>query len=262
MKSIMFLSRELTDAKTRYWPTEMKIIALIWIIKKIQHLIKTIEHPIIIYIDHSATIAIAQQFSLNTISVIKVNLRLIRSSKYLQRFKLNVRHIKNKTNTIPDALSRLVSSNGKKETEENVLIAMTTSVYSIIIIHMADEFKTKIISNYANYYLKIIDFIIANNELNFYTTNFFYVFKRGFLYYKNFEKELRLCISNNMTKNLWTDTWSIKAPRICCDTWKNYWGFLHFQVIRKTAWLYQKLLAMRIESNISSFVLRNIAINY
>ena len=151
-------------------------------------------------------IAIAQQFNLNTIFVIKLNFRLIRSSKYLQRFKLNIRHIQNKTNTISNALSRLASSNGKKEIKKNVLIAMTTFVYLITIIHMADEFKTKIINNYANYYFKIIDFIIANNELNFYATSFFYVFKRDLLYYKNFEKGLRFCILNNMIKKVFEQT--------------------------------------------------------
>ena len=111
------------------------------------------------------------------IFVIKLNLKLIRSSKYLQRFKLNIRHIQNKTNIISNALSRLANSNGKKGIEKNVLTTMSIFVYFITIIHMVDEFKTKIISNYVNHYLKIIDFIIANSELDFYATSFFYVFK-------------------------------------------------------------------------------------
>ena len=63
---------------------------------------------------------------------------------------------------------------------------------------MADEFKTRIINNYANDYLKIIDFIIANNELNFYTTSFFYVFKKEILCF---------CISNNMIKKIFEQTY-------------------------------------------------------
>ena len=207
MKLIMFVSRELTNAKTRYWPIEIKVAALVWIIKKIRHLIKTTEHPTVVYIDHSAIAAIAQQSSLNMIFVIKLNFRLIRSSKYLQRFRLNICHIQNKTNTISDALSRLASSNGKKEIEKNVLAAMSTSVYFVMIVHMADEFKTKIINNYANHYLKIIDFIIANNELDFYATSFSYVFKWGFLYYKDSEKGLRFCIPDNMTKKIFEQTY-------------------------------------------------------
>ena len=206
MKLIMFLSHELINAETRYWPTEMKIAALVWIIKKIRHLIETTEHFTVVYTDHSATAAIAQQSSLNTTSVIKLNFRLIRSSEYLQRFRLDIRHIHNKTNTIPNALSRLANSNDKKKIEENVLTTMSTSVYSVTIVHMIDEFKTKIINNYANYYLKIIDFIIANNELYFYATSFFYVFKRDLLYYKNSEKKLRFCIFDCMIKKVFEQT--------------------------------------------------------
>ena len=196
----------------------MKIAALVWIIKKIKHFIETIKHFTVVYIDHSATATIVQQSNLNMIFVIKLNFRLIRSSKYLQWFKLNLRHIQNKTNIISNALSRLASSNGKKKIEKDVLTAMSTSVYSVTIVHMIDEFKTRIISNYVNHYLKIIDFIIANNELNFYATSFFYVFKRGFLYYKNFEKKfVFLHFWQHDQKNFWTNIWSIKTLWICCD---------------------------------------------
>ena len=58
MKLIIFLNREFINTKTRYWPIEIKIAALVWIIKKIKHFIKTIEHFIVIYIDYSAIVAI------------------------------------------------------------------------------------------------------------------------------------------------------------------------------------------------------------
>ena len=85
---------------------------------------------------------------------------------------------------------------------------MTTSVYFIIIIHMADEFKTKIISNYTNHYFKIKNLIIANNKLNFYATSFFYVFKWNLLYYKDFKKKLRLCIFDSMIKKIFEQTYN------------------------------------------------------
>ena len=84
---------------------------------------------------------------------------------------------------------------------------MSTFVYFVTIIHMIDEFKTKIINNYVNCYLKIIDFIITKNELDFYATSFFYVFKRDFLYYKNFEKGLRFCIPDSMAKEVFEQTY-------------------------------------------------------
>ena len=65
-----------------------------------------------------------------------------------------------------------------------------------MIIHMTDEFKTKIINNYANYYLKIIDFIIVNNELNLYAKSFF-MFSNEIFYITKILK--RNCVSAFLT---------------------------------------------------------------
>ena len=46
-------------------------------------MIETLAHYIVIYIDHLATIFIVHQTLLNTIFIEKLNLRLIRVSKYL-----------------------------------------------------------------------------------------------------------------------------------------------------------------------------------
>lgn len=40
MKPILFLSRLLTDTETRYWPTELEIAGLVWVVKKIRHIIE------------------------------------------------------------------------------------------------------------------------------------------------------------------------------------------------------------------------------
>ena len=52
-------------------------------VKKIRHLIEAVSKPTIIYIDYSATVAIIRQSSINTTLTKKLNLRLIRASKYL-----------------------------------------------------------------------------------------------------------------------------------------------------------------------------------
>lgn len=52
MLSIMFLNRQLTSAKRNYWFIELEICELVWIIKKIRHLIQRSKHRIIIQIDH------------------------------------------------------------------------------------------------------------------------------------------------------------------------------------------------------------------
>ena len=83
IQPILFLSRELTDVEMKYWPTEMEIAGLVWVVRKLRHIIETALIPVIIYTDHSSTCQIVRQSSLNTVSVEKSNLKLIRSSEYL-----------------------------------------------------------------------------------------------------------------------------------------------------------------------------------
>ena len=51
--------------------------------KKVRYIIEAAEHVTVVYIDYSVAVAIVRQISLNTISVEKLNLRLIRASEYL-----------------------------------------------------------------------------------------------------------------------------------------------------------------------------------
>ena len=81
----MFLSKALSDAETRYFSTELEVASLVWIVEKLRHLIETSELPVIVFTDHSATVQIVQQSSLNTTSTVKLNLRHIRASEYLQQ---------------------------------------------------------------------------------------------------------------------------------------------------------------------------------
>ena len=62
--------------------------------------------------DHSAILDILQQYSItSTSSTIRLNLRLVRASEFLQQFKLDVRHKPGKEHIIWDALTRLATSN-------------------------------------------------------------------------------------------------------------------------------------------------------
>lgn len=83
IQPILFLSRLLADAETRYWPTELKMAGLAWVIKKARHMVEAAEQPTIIYTDHSALVSIVRQTSLSTASVEKLNLRLVRASEFL-----------------------------------------------------------------------------------------------------------------------------------------------------------------------------------
>ena len=50
---ILFLSRLLTEAETRYWPTELEVAGLVWVVKRIRHMLEaTLKPTTIIYTDH------------------------------------------------------------------------------------------------------------------------------------------------------------------------------------------------------------------
>lgn len=60
VEPILFLSRMLTSAESRYWPTELEIACLVWTVRKIHHIIEASDHSTIVYTDHSASLAIAR----------------------------------------------------------------------------------------------------------------------------------------------------------------------------------------------------------
>lgn len=58
---ILFLSRMLNTAEANYWLTELEVANIVWIIKRVRHLIDfTDVSSIIIYIDHSTAISISR----------------------------------------------------------------------------------------------------------------------------------------------------------------------------------------------------------
>ena len=113
LEPIVFLSRLLISAETRYWPTKQEIAGIVWVLKKIRHLVESSSIPTVIYTDHGAALGIAKQTMLTTSSTDKLNFRLIRASDYIQRFNAELWHKSGAQHIIPDALSRLASLNNE-----------------------------------------------------------------------------------------------------------------------------------------------------
>ena len=126
----------------------MKITNIVWVVKKIRHLIEAViaSRVIIVYTNHVATVDIVRQSSINTTSTKKLNLRLIRASKYLQRFRLEIRHKPDKTNVIPDALSRLASRSYRAET--NKFILNTVEDFLVSVITVSEAFRRRLLDDY------------------------------------------------------------------------------------------------------------------
>ena len=145
VQSIIFLSRFLTSIETRYWFTELELAEFVWILRKIRHLVKSTRTFIIIYIDHEIALRIAQQISLITSSTDKLNLRLIRVSKYIQKFSLQIRHKSEKLNIVSNALFRLFSV--KSEIFDNINDE-ELNVFHATSVEMNAKFKAKILQEY------------------------------------------------------------------------------------------------------------------
>lgn len=100
----------------------------------------------IIYIDYDATLDIAKQTSLTITSIDKLNLRLVRTFDYLQRFNLDIRHKLDKQHIVLDVLFRLTSANifAKKSFANDELNALFTA----FLVKMKSNFRVRIVDDY------------------------------------------------------------------------------------------------------------------
>ena len=105
IKLILFLSRLLKDAPTRYWPTVLETADIVWVLSKLCHMVE-LAPKTVVYTDHSTALGIAKQKSLTTSSTDKPNLQLVQASDYIQSFEnIEFHHKPWKQHVVPDALS-------------------------------------------------------------------------------------------------------------------------------------------------------------
>ncbi len=149
---------------------------------KVRYMVDTAPKTII-YTDHGAALGIAKQITLTTSSTDKMNLRLVRVSDYIQRFKnIEFRYKMGAKYIIPDALSRLPHNGpykiNKAEGQLNTLWAYTYATTALV--EMAPEFKERILQGYQDdpAWLRILDTLKANDnadedaaKLPFYLSN-------------------------------------------------------------------------------------------
>ena len=148
IKSIFFLSRLLIDVETRYWFIELKIVDIVWILKKTRHIVEISSNKTIVYIDHEFALDIANQITMTTISIDKFNLRLVRASNYIQRFNLDIRHKSNKQHIVSDVLSRLVNDNINASVIRNFDENEFDALFTISLIEMKKNFRNRIFDDY------------------------------------------------------------------------------------------------------------------
>ena len=206
---ILFFSRLLTNVETKYWFIELKLADIVWVLKKIRHLIDfSKQRFIIIFTNHDATLDIVKQTSIITVFIDKFNFRLVRVFDYIQRFDLELRHKSNKQHIVFDALFRLVSFNIDVTFEEDEFDALFTTT----LMKIEKDFCKKFVANYINdlNWKKIFTMLNQQNrndknvvKLSFYREINELIFRfDDFIIDNHVYESHRLCISHSVIQNI------------------------------------------------------------
>lgn len=211
---VLFLSRFLISVENRYWSIELKIAELVWILRKIRHLIDFFKQSTIIYIDHEAFLSIAKQITLSTFFTDKFNLRLIRASDYIQRFDLDIRHKSEKLHIVFDALSRLFISDAISKPariDYDEFDALHVKVmFTAFLIEIDDNFRKRIIDEYVKNqdWRKIIK-VLDNVDKD--QTKISFIRENDVIFKKKIDDtsfvSRRICISHSAIKNILSMTY-------------------------------------------------------
>ena len=189
---ILFFSRLLNTAESKYWLTKLEIIDLIWIIRKIRYMIESFKASLIFYTDHEASLKIAKQTLLTTFSTNKLNLRLVKVFDYIQRFDILIRHKFEIIHIVSDALSRLSSSTISITQDEKLNV-----LFVAFMTEMREDFRQRLLDEYITNQnwqriIKILDSSKKNNiRLSFEKIN-------DFIYRKELSDETSLFVSRRM----------------------------------------------------------------
>ena len=154
------------EVERNYWSIELEIVDIVWIIRKIRHMIKFIEiSSIIIYTNHFVAVSINRQITLTIFNSDKLNLRLVRASQYLFDFNLFVRHKADKVNVVSDVLSRLQADviiidkidvfeslyeHILKLTQANLTLETSLYFHHVVLVKMSNDFKIRLKQAYLN----------------------------------------------------------------------------------------------------------------
>ena len=174
---IMFLNRFLKKTKKNYWSTKLKVVDIVWIMRKIRHMIESTKiFFVIMYIDHFATVFIFRQITLITFNSNKLNLRLIKTSKYLFNLNLFIRHKIDKTNVMFDVFFRFqvdasiiekidvlksFYDHFLKSMQRNLISKTLLLYHHVTLIEMSNDFKRRFKQIYQNdkHWIKIFEMI-------------------------------------------------------------------------------------------------------
>ena len=139
IESILFLSRMLNEIEIKYWLIELEMCDLMWIVRRVRHMIETTKQTIVIFIDHVVNTFISKQTIMNSNNIDKLNLRLMRIFIYFSQFKIEVKYRSNKEHIIFDALFRLFSKS--EQSKWNFDDKLNFDIYHDDVIDLFDDSK-------------------------------------------------------------------------------------------------------------------------
>ena len=161
IKSIFFLNRLLIDVETKYWFTKLKLIDIVWILKKIRHFVDfSKQNFIVIFTNHDVVLNIIKQINMTIVFIDKLNFRLVRASNYIQRFDVKLRYKFEKQHIVSNVLSRFVNTNIDIVFDEKKLNAL----FIVVLMKIEKDFRRKLVANYFNdFHWKKI-FVVLNQQ--------------------------------------------------------------------------------------------------
>ena len=136
IQSIMFFSKILIETKTKYWFIELKMAEIVWIVKKICHMIKSCRKPpMIIFIDHAAIADLIKLIFLTTFNTDKLNLRFVQTFQFLSTLSIKIKIKSKKYYVISDVLFRLKTN---LDSKKNVLLNKKKSNETVVFENLND----------------------------------------------------------------------------------------------------------------------------
>ena len=209
---IMFLSKVLTKAETRYGPSELEVACLVWAVRKLRTQLHCCEKPVIVLTDHSATRGIIEQTSLRTTSTDRANRRLINASIYLSQYKLKVYHVPGKLNFVPDALSRLKTKEDiPGDVNPDGVPVLDDVWYAFSEAQMDDDLRRGYTKAYTTdkKFSKIVDYLkeceVRNTEdgdIVFFKAGYPFFMRNGLIYNQQADGTKNLCIPHKFVKDV------------------------------------------------------------
>ena len=155
VRPILFLSKLLNAAEKNYWFTELEVISICFVIKKIRHMVEASFRIIIMFTDYALAVFILKQISFIMSSMDKLNLWFIKAAQYLLSFDLNIKYKIKKSNIIANALFKLSNNKILFNNTQNILKALFIKpckllinnnilVYIIMLVEILNNFKNQL----------------------------------------------------------------------------------------------------------------------